>query len=380
MQQISSSDAPSLLLRCTCRHCQQLLHLPVRQLNAGTHSCPHCLSDLDLPELEQIDGLNVLLSRASDARMREVPCAGCGRTLELSVADIGKHFRCFTCHAWLALRLVSDRMPSPTSSNGGQAFSGSEDAGVHRNTEYATAPNEDIFSDIIESAPPYREQSQPRSVVSSIVSQPDDMPEVAESDIFSDVFEQAEPERFATNDAPSKSSQSSESPRSRRPPPIAPPPEFEDEDEDVDEDDLPPLIIDNEHSHLSAREPEQHSRSLFHSPRLLFWLIFPFLLVAPLMIALCSGSPPLILLAIAWDFFFWWVSWLLAWFVVSLLITSFRCPHCELELEAVGRWSCSCGYNDHRDRHFLRFKCPLCKARLGRTDCPRCHATIIMRK
>ena len=79
------------------------------------------------------------------------------------------------------------------------------------------------------------------------------------------------------------------------------------------------------------------------------------------------------------------VLWLLGGFfllrvvVPPLLYPTITCPGCHEVLEAVGIWKCSCGYQDHRERHVLRFKCPLCQGRTGRTDCPRCGATILLR-
>jgi predicted RNA-binding Zn-ribbon protein involved in translation (DUF1610 family) len=79
------------------------------------------------------------------------------------------------------------------------------------------------------------------------------------------------------------------------------------------------------------------------------------------------------------------VLWLLGGFfllqavVPSLLYPTYTCPGCHEVLESVGIWKCGCGYQDHRERHLLQFQCPLCQGRLGRTDCPRCGATILLR-
>lgn len=66
-------------------------------------------------------------------------------------------------------------------------------------------------------------------------------------------------------------------------------------------------------------------------------------------------------------------------FVASLVLGSFRCPGCHQDHEAVSRWQCGCGYVDHRERHILTMRCPLCKGRIGHVNCRYCDATIFVR-
>jgi hypothetical protein len=73
------------------------------------------------------------------------------------------------------------------------------------------------------------------------------------------------------------------------------------------------------------------------------------------------------------------VGWLCSQWLASFFFPTITCPGCHEVLEAVGIWKCGCGYQDHRERHVLRFQCPLCQGCLGRTDCPRCGATILLR-
>jgi len=84
-----------------------------------------------------------------------------------------------------------------------------------------------------------------------------------------------------------------------------------------------------------------------------------------------SGYPFAVWLLVGW----WFTNRVL----LPLLIRSIRCPHCGEEYECVAQWRCSCGYQDHRERHLLRFKCPMCKKRLGWTECLRCRTTILIR-
>ncbi|MCA9211811.1 MAG: hypothetical protein KDB27_02005 [Planctomycetales bacterium] len=70
--------------------------------------------------------------------------------------------------------------------------------------------------------------------------------------------------------------------------------------------------------------------------------------------------------------------WLTPYLLV-LCFHKFRCPRCHETYEFRDRWSCSCGYTDHRDnRHLLLFSCPKCQNHIGYTECPRCEATILV--
>lgn len=66
-------------------------------------------------------------------------------------------------------------------------------------------------------------------------------------------------------------------------------------------------------------------------------------------------------------------------FIVPFLVSKFRCPGCQDDIECVNRWKCGCGYVDHRERHVLRFRCPKCSGLIGHTNCPRCDSTIFLR-
>ena len=72
------------------------------------------------------------------------------------------------------------------------------------------------------------------------------------------------------------------------------------------------------------------------------------------------------------------IGWTLSDLIVSCLINTVSCPRCHEEHELVSIWACSCGYHDHKDRHLLRFKCPVCGSKLGRMNCRRCDSTILI--
>jgi hypothetical protein len=62
--------------------------------------------------------------------------------------------------------------------------------------------------------------------------------------------------------------------------------------------------------------------------------------------------------------------------LVPLLVSTLTCPGCAEEIDAVGLWSCGCGFRDFRERHILEGRCPMCGKAAGHISCPRCHTTI----
>jgi hypothetical protein len=72
------------------------------------------------------------------------------------------------------------------------------------------------------------------------------------------------------------------------------------------------------------------------------------------------------------------VGWKAAEFITSLIVTTFACPGCGEVFPCVGVWKCSCGYQDHQERHIVNFRCPNCHSRLGRMNCVRCGSTILI--
>lgn len=74
---------------------------------------------------------------------------------------------------------------------------------------------------------------------------------------------------------------------------------------------------------------------------------------------------PLGLLSWGWLLIGWRVSRFLADVVTSIFISTLCCPGCGEHHQAVSRWSCGCGYTDHRERHVMMFRCPKCGGTLG---------------
>ncbi|GEM_PF-3815321 len=106
-----------------------------------------------------------------------------------------------------------------------------------------------------------------------------------------------------------------------------------------------------------------------------FWSIYIGVFLVLAFLAILTESDVFGFIMAVW----FWLGWLPARLLVPLVVSSIRCWHCGEQYECVSRWKCACGYADHQDRHILRFRCPLCQARLGWINCLRCHATILIR-
>ena len=82
-------------------------------------------------------------------------------------------------------------------------------------------------------------------------------------------------------------------------------------------------------------------------------------------------------LGVPWLMVGGWISLWLTPVLMSGLVRTVCCPHCHETYPLVCRWSCGCGYTDHRERHLYRFRCPKCNDRLGYYQCERCDATML---
>jgi len=81
--------------------------------------------------------------------------------------------------------------------------------------------------------------------------------------------------------------------------------------------------------------------------------------------------------AFVWFKFGSWVAEPFGQFAMAALYNSIRCPGCGEVQPVITRWSCGCGYNDHREQNFFLFKCPSCGSRLGHFNCRMCNATVL---
>ena len=106
--------------------------------------------------------------------------------------------------------------------------------------------------------------------------------------------------------------------------------------------------------------------------RAIYWGVF----VLGMLTAARIGSQALIVLALVW--LVPRLGGSISHLITRFLVTTYSCPRCHETYPCVSIWKCSCGYQDHREKHVLGFTCPLCGAILGRTDCRRCGSTILI--
>ncbi len=85
-----------------------------------------------------------------------------------------------------------------------------------------------------------------------------------------------------------------------------------------------------------------------------------------------------IFLALPWFYLGRIIASSLTPMILAAAVSTIRCPGCQEQIPTVGRWFCSCGYHDHRERNIFLFSCPQCGGRIGRTDCPQCESTILL--
>ena len=116
------------------------------------------------------------------------------------------------------------------------------------------------------------------------------------------------------------------------------------------------------------------------SRRIYWWTLFGLFVLYAISFALLASTPLLgIVIAFVMLLLIWLFGgpWIACW-LVPAFVGHVPCPGCKEDIDPVGVWHCGCGYRDHRERHLLAFRCPLCGSRPGHIDCPRCSATIIL--
>jgi hypothetical protein len=134
---------------------------------------------------------------------------------------------------------------------------------------------------------------------------------------------------------------------------------------------------DNERPLVYDGRQQQSQGSALHFPRAAHWtcraIYWGVLVILFLSIGANSG--------VALAFLIWLIPFVggnISEFITSMIVTSYSCPGCKEVFPAVDVWKCSCGYQDHTERHVVNFRCPICKSRIGRTNCRRCGSTILI--
>ena len=90
-------------------------------------------------------------------------------------------------------------------------------------------------------------------------------------------------------------------------------------------------------------------------------------------------TPSSVVIVLFCAFLFWLLfGRRIAFRLLPMFVSTFTCPGCEDEIEAVGVWNCACGFHDHKERHVLVKRCPKCGGIASHIDCPRCTSTILL--
>jgi hypothetical protein len=115
-------------------------------------------------------------------------------------------------------------------------------------------------------------------------------------------------------------------------------------------------------------------RKIYWMPLLVLFLLLPVALMAT------GATKSLLPLTVAVCLFLFWLVFgrRIAFRLVPMFVSTFTCPGCEEEIEAVGVWNCACGFHDHKERHVLVKQCHKCGGIASHIDCPRCTSTILL--
>lgn len=334
-----------LCLRFACHGCRELLVISVPRMSEGKQHCPACGLDVLLPPLdERVRGVEII--RGPQPPPVAAACPACHRRLFVAPGALNKPQACPGCRSQLKFKLVREGEP------------------VFRAASAPPSPAPETPAP----PPPKSNNGAPRSEPKLAPASPSPNGQSSPRPTKPPPKTHAAKNSTATATAPAPPT-----PPPRPEPPPAPEP--------VPEPTGPKPLVYGESNpggqHSSTRSPPLLSP---RGMRWCIWLVLQFALpITLLVIGSNAHQMPLVLLGLAF-----WIPILalprrLTEFLVPFFVSTIACPGCQEEYEAVSRWSCSCGYHDHREQHILGFHCPKCHSVLGYTDCARCGATIILR-
>jgi hypothetical protein len=150
---------------------------------------------------------------------------------------------------------------------------------------------------------------------------------------------------------------------------------IQNESESVRESELAEAVNERP-SVYDGRQQLSHNSAL-HFPRAAHWTCRGIYWGVLLILFFSVGLHP----SIALIFLIWlipMVGWKISEIITSQIVTTHSCPACHEVFPSVDVWTCACGYRDHTERHVVNFRCPVCKSRIGRTNCRRCGSTILI--
>ncbi|MEX2140461.1 MAG: hypothetical protein WD894_14455 [Pirellulales bacterium] len=322
-----AAAAKELCLRFVCSRCQHWLSVPIRSMGM-IDKCPGCQTVVKIPALDgYVVGLEEVLKARGERQgvVLGCRCPTCQTIVQAAKADYGRPLHCGGCGEWFVLQVQSVDAPHPTKPT----------------------------------ATP-RKENQPRAAVGTAGGQ--QLPPPVPPPPSNPPPPPAQPEDDWRRHSPFAVSASSAE---------------DDELPEIDELLAKPSNLQSSRFEAGPRLSPRWARYFFRYG--IWWGPT----AAMLLIGASSSEPALALFLIGISFVPLWfvvgglLSRLLTPVILASILRTVRCPGCGDQLPAVGRWSCGCGYHDHRERNVFLFKCPKCSGRVGHIDCPRCDSTIL---
>ncbi len=133
----------------------------------------------------------------------------------------------------------------------------------------------------------------------------------------------------------------------------------------------------NEKPSVYDGRQQQSKGSALNFPRAAHWTCRAIYWGVLLILFFSIGVHPYVAIA----FLIWLIPFVggnISEIITSQIVTTHSCPGCHEVFPSVDVWTCACGYRDHTERHVVNFRCPVCKSRIGRTNCRRCGSTILI--
>lgn len=350
-----------LVLRLPCPACRNGLHIPVAMFVQATDmKCPKCSAEVAPGVLDlSLPGVQEVLDAAGRI---ELACPQCQRDLQASIRHAGQEKQCPHCRTLIELRFVSVKRPDATWQSAATPNA---------------APVETQQSSVIDQPRPPKskpvpaptQQPRPPAGNSGNGRKPAPVATASRGDEMDEVLRQAP--RVAERPA------GDPSPRRREPdePQTRHVPRFIDSNSEQDE----PVMYESRTSNRSS--PSRGGGFFVLPPRSTAWCIWILIMIAAGFTIASAASANIPALAFAALLFFiprLSLATRITNLILPHLIHSVRCPGCEEDIEAVGRWTIG-DYTDHRDRHILRVRHPRDGSCIGQTNCPRCGSTILIR-
>lgn len=363
-----------LLLRLPCQECHSGLHIPIQQFVRSTElHCPKCNALVEAPRLDgSLPGMQEILDAVA---LIDLECPDCRRTVQASLRYAGQEKQCPYCRALIALRFVAVERPEavwkPVTSS-----------------KPAAAEPASTTDRSVESIPPSGTAGRPKAAkLAAAVGNPPSPKPVPPPDGAapnrSGGGNGRKPRPLAGQGRNGGVDEVLQQASAAGPSPVPDPQpngnrfvaRFIGSDSRQDE----PIVYESRSSDEPSRS---RGVSISLPPREAGWIIWIVVLVGGCFgfgqLSHATENPLFAVAALAFLIPRLNLATRITNLILPLIIQTIRCPGCQEDIEAVGRWTVG-DYTDHRDRHVLSVRHPRDGSRIGQTDCPRCGATILLR-